>query len=56
MAITRPLSKEKTSPIVLGGIVDLDDDDVVSPSGYLLLETGDKLVLEDASGNLLLEG
>ena len=25
-------------------------------SGYLLLELGDKLVLEDASGNLLLEG
>ena len=33
-----------------------DEEEVVSPAGYLLLENGDKLILEDASGNVLLEG
>ena len=28
----------------------------VGPAGYLLLETGDKLILEDGLGFLLLEG
>jgi hypothetical protein len=27
-----------------------------NPAGYILLENGDKLILEDGSGNLLLEG
>ena len=28
----------------------------LNPSGYILLENGDKLILEDGSGNVLLEG
>ncbi len=28
----------------------------VGPAGFILLESGDKLVLEDGSGDVLLEG
>jgi hypothetical protein len=48
--ITKPITKGVTSPIVenLG--------EVFNPEGSLLLESGDKLLLEDGVSDLLLEG
>jgi hypothetical protein len=41
---------------LIGRLVGSSDEVDKGPEGYLLLENGDKLILEDGSGNLLLEG
>ena len=48
--VAKPITSAVALPITGGGAEE------IGPDGYLLLEIGDKLILEDASGNLLLEG
>jgi hypothetical protein len=51
---TAPVPNAVTLPVavsITGGT-----EEIFNPAGYLLLESGDKLILEDGSGNLLLEG
>ncbi len=56
MAITRKITGRPIVKAIVGPMVGVGEDEEISPDGYLLLETGDKLILEDGLGNLLLEG
>lgn len=56
MGITSSVIRESSKNILQDNIGSGGAGTPLGPTGYLLLETGDKLILEDGLGFLLLEG
>ena len=56
MGITTSILQDSSTDIIKGITGPGTAIPPFSPEGYLLLETGDKLILEDGFGFLLLEG